>query len=335
MSVTINSQILGQEFSSIASYCYLYEPLRVVISEDDLAAQKFYIDLEVIDTSDNTSVIETLFRYGDFDINPGNSISVDLMKIARQRHDANVYKYSHIDDIVEDSIGWNSVVSKYIYNFKIYSDINQTPISVKKIPIIGGRALKDFVPAVSQLTSITEYAQYGLTDSGRWIGYPYIKYLLKDPTAQDASPNLGKSISITGKTPCGGMLLWKSRLGGWITWGMDIKTESQKHSYENNLEVGMFDSTLEIDGSPFVPVDYTGIETSYSISLKALSLTSDELKIASGINSSPAIYYMEDSSGRLELMRLSSASAPVSTLANGGDFSVSLSSISRTSQKAR
>jgi len=106
-------------------------------------------------------------------------------------------------------------------------------------------------------------------------------------------------------------------------------------NYTGKLDVGMFESTSPVYGNAYVPVDYTGLDMSYSLSLKSLSLSSDELKAVSGIALSPAIYYVSDFSGKLELMRLSSSTAPIGNIANGGDFSVSLKSISNTSQKTR
>ena len=81
-------------------------------------------------------------------------------------------------------------------------------------------------------------------------------------------------------------------------------------------------------------VNYTGIATDYSVTLKALSLTSDELKGVSGIQESPAVYFVYPD-GRMELMRLSAATIPLNSLSNGGDFSVSLKSISKVEQKTR
>lgn len=335
MAVTINTQILGQEASSTPTYCYLYEPLRIVLEEDDLLAQKFYIDLEILDLTDNTVVVEDLFQYGDFDINPGQKLSVDLMKLARQYHDARVYRYSHINEIVEDSKGWNSSVSKYIYNFKIYSDTNMVPQFVKKVPIIGVRAYPDFVPTVPQAQKLTEAEVFGVDLDNRWLSYPFLVSTLGDLSQQDGKPSILKGISTSGRVPCGGMIVWKSRLGGWMVWGMDIKTEKQKGKYQNNLQSGMFEATEEIDGQPYIEADYTEISTSYSITLKSLSLSMAELRAVSHLQASPAVYYMKDNTGSLELMRLSSVSAPISNQANGGDFSVSLNSISTSSQKTR
>lgn len=335
MAITINTQILGQQATTTPTYCYLYEPLRIVLSESDVEAQKFYIDLEIRDLRDNTIVVEDLFRYGDFDINPGKTLSIDLMKIARQHHNAGVYIYSHIDEITESTAGWNSSVSKYIYNFKIYSDINQIPIEIKKIPIIGGRTFQDFRPVVSQSQALTEAQINNVSLDGRWVGYPFLTTILGNPISVDAKPTIVRTTSIKGRVPCGGFLVWKSRFGGWMVWGFEIKTRKKSSSYINSLQSGMFESTAEINGQPYIPVDYTEKTTSYSLTLKTLSLGTAELEAVSGIEDSPAVYYMSGIDGNLELMRLESASVPLSNQANGGDFSVSLSSISTTSQKTR
>lgn len=328
MALTINTQILGQVATSTTSYCYLYEPLGVVISEDNLDARKLFIDLEVIDASNNTSIIETLLQYGEYDINPGQGLSIDLMRIARQHHDANILNFSHINEIVDNVDGWKSVVSKYIYNFKFYTDITLTTSSVKKLPILGGRNFTDFVPTVNQTNPLTEADLFGVNLDDRWLGYPVISNELVVPTILNAAPIINKTTATEGKVPCGGFLIWKSRLGGWMTWGFHIKNNTSSFKYTGNLDSDMFFSTKEIDGNAFIPVDYTGIEMSYTISLKDLSLSSNELLAVNSINSSPAIYYMKDNTGALELMKLASASVPLSSQANGGDFSVTLNSIS-------
>jgi hypothetical protein len=335
MAITINTQITGQVASATPSYCYLYEPLYVGIFESESTALKLYVDLEIQDTNNSANVVETIVRYGNFDLNPGQKFSLDLMKLAQQYHQARLYNYSHIDDIVEDTVGWYSAVSRYRYNFKIYTDVTTTPISIVKIPIIGGRTYTDFEAAVNEQNPLTELDVFGISLSNRWKGYPYITNALADPTIVDAKPSLIKVISTGGKIPCGGQLIWKSKLGGWVTWGFDSKDKRTSHSYEGRIEVGPFEPISIDGGNAFVEADYTGITTRDSISLKAFSLTNAELQAANGITSSPAIYYMKDNSGRLELMRLTSASVPQNSLANGGDFSVSLRSISSSSQRTR
>ena len=464
MSLTITPQVTGQEASSSITYCYLYEPLRIDVDESvSSSGIRVFIDLEVIDSSNTSSVIETLVDYGEFDVNPGKTLSIDLMKIVRQHHDSNLYKFSNIDDIVNS--GWDSIVSKYIYNFKIRSSVSPTPIEIKKLPIIGGRTFQDFKPAVNFTNKISliqngtfEDASVWIRDSSDWqinsgasfinssdlitdrmyqhtVGltsgvslkvrfkvsnfsgtgtlrliYPFIKEITGDgiyevegvggsveriqfdATADDLGDPLIASIdsvslytiqasidddfldeiskqeidmyskwnglqlinidlanltsSSTDKSPtitkvvnsntngdfCGGQVVWKSRLGGWCTWAFQLKRERQDKSYGGGFDVDMFEAT---NGSAYIPVNYTSIETSYSISLKDLSLGSNELRAVQSIEASPAVYYMPNSDGRLELMRLGSSSAPIFNMANGGDFSVTLNSISKNFQKTK
>ena len=65
-------------------------------------------------------------------------------------------------------------------------------------------------------------------------------------------------------------------------WGMDIATRTLNKRYSGNLEVGMLEATS--GGNPYVQADYTKIDSSYSVSLKALSLDSDELEAVAGIS---------------------------------------------------
>lgn len=479
MALTITPEILGQEVTNTISYCYLYEPLRIQIEESDSSAEKITILLEILDTTDTTNIIQTVVDYAVFDLNPGQPLSIDLMKIAQQYHDSNVYNFSSLNDIIYGSTGWQSIVSKYVYNFKIQSDITTTPTEVKKLPIIGGRSFSNFTPKVTHLTHITELDKLteGYTNLyPNWNGYTTLKTSLKDlSTGTDFTPNIEKvdggtqlvfeqdlsnsfrwalsgtltssqidptggtdafklsnsaggtasliSGNILNQTPNGeritfsiwvkgegtlglfvqkdggvgyrnylaestieapsswkkltytflkneddgdvriqifkypdgedlyifepsikltidqkadgGQVFWKSRLGGWLSWGFKLKKESQAKKYEGNIQVGMFESTLSSNGNPYVSVDYTGISTNYSLTLKELRLTSDELEVVQNIIASPAVYYMRDQSEDLELMRLSSANAPLDNKANGGDFTVSLSSISTSMQKTR
>ena len=478
MALTITPEILGQEVTSTISYCYLYEPLRVQIAESDSSAKKITIILELLDTTDTTNVIQTIVDYAVFDLNPGQPLSIDLMKIAQQHHDSNVYNFSSLNDIIYGDGGWQSIVSKYVYIFRIQSDVTTTPTEVKKLPIIGGRSFSNFTPRVTHLNYITELDQLvnGFsTFYPNWNAYTTLKTSLKDlSTGTDFTPIIQKvdggsqlvfdqdlsnatnwtpngaitsgqtsptgeanayklsngsgaasvvsgsilnsdvdgeritfSIWVKGegtfglfvqkeggvgfrnylaevdiqapsswkrltytftkndddgdvkiqifknpdgedlfiyepsikhtvdKKADGGQVVWKSRLGGWLSWGFRLKKESQAKKYEGNIQVGMFESTLASNGNPYTPVDYTGISTNYSLTLKELRLTSDELEVVQNIIASPAVYYMKDQSEGLELMRLSSANAPLDNKASGGDFTVSLSSISTSMQKTR
>ena len=133
---------------------------------------------------------------------------------------------------------------------------------------------------------------------------------------------------------CGGYLIWKSRLGGWVSWAFDIKTESEEGVYGGELQSGYFESTLPIDGSPYVPVNYTNVGISYIKNMKDLSLTTNELDAVRGIVGSMAVYFVKEDE-TLELMRVDSVDVPKSSLSNGGDFTIILRSISNLNLNVR
>ncbi len=337
MAISIETEILGQEASAALSYCYLYEPLRLNVIEDDILAVKLYVDIERISIVDQITVVDTFIKYGEFDINAGVSLSFDAMDLAMQLHDSNIYKMATIDSILNSAE--YSIVSKYIYKFSIYSDKTiGAPTVIRKLPIIGGREFSEFVPQVLYTQTITEFQQFGINEeelSYRWMGYTFIKATLIDVNSVGSLVPLITPIMVPSATVCdGGILIWKSSRGGWMFWGFDLNRKSKSHKYSGNISVGKFKSDQRRGGNPYVEVNYTNIDTSYNIEIKALGLSQDELMAVSGISSSPAVYYTNNKSGRLELMRLTTASVPISNLAEGGDFSVSLENISVNFQKS-
>ena len=344
MALQLNAapQISGQTANNFTSYCYLYEPLKVTITEGTgLVPTKYSIELEIRDTADYSDIIESIPDYAVFDVNAGEGLTVDLMKIARQYHDANIYKFANVNDIA-GADGWKSVVSEYTYNFRITSDASATVFVVSKLPIIGGRPFDEFVATVPEAQDLTEAEIQGINFSNIWTGWPFILQSLADPTDNDARPTMikvlggiGTSQKYTGKQPCGGYLVWKSKYGGWMQWGFDIGTESTSRAYQGNLQVGQFESTSLNNGDPYVQANYTGVQSSKTRTMKALNLTQDELRAVSGISDSPAVYYVKSKTGEMELVRLTSASAPLISTANGGTFSVSIKSISQLKQQTR
>lgn len=193
MALSVNVEISGQEATSTCSYCYLYEPLKVAIFESNTLATTIFIDLELVDTSNSSIIVENLIEYCEFDINSGEILAVDLMQIARQHHDANVFKFSNIGDLIN---GFEAVVSKYKYRFKIYSDVNATPVEVFKLPIIGGRLFKDFAPYVSESQSLTEADLFNVDLENRWCNYGFISTVLASPTAVDSRPLISTNFDI-------------------------------------------------------------------------------------------------------------------------------------------
>ena len=329
MAITISPTISGQTVTSSRSYCYLYEPFRVSINESSLNAEKIYIDVEML--SIETGASQTIYeQYAIYDINPGKPLTVDLMKIAQQIHNSDIYKNYDVEGMLTHARNFQ-IITNEDFRFKVYSDVNTTPINIRKIPIIGGRMFEQYTANVTSNSPVNEFEWLGLDLSeleNRWTGTELLRTVFSPITSGNIQPILTK-INNAGQAPCGGFLIWKSRFGGWMWWGFDFQTRNFNKRYQGSLEVGMFE---EMNNKTYVPVDYVGIETGYSRTLKALALNSDELLAVSGIHASPAIYYQDPVTKKLELMRLSSFSAPISTLANGGDFSVTLASISKTSQ---
>lgn len=341
--------------NNIGNYQYLFEPLELYIEETDITQDKLKIDIKLLNIS--TEVVEkTYTEYAVYDLASEDGISsilnINLMDLIMQIHNMNLYKFSSLDDIITD--GWKASVSEYKYAIKIYTS---EEINFKIIPIIGARRFNQLtfpigIPATNEfdyfgLNTISlgvgdfnddfneDFAnnEFPITEIERkWQGISYIKTTFKDPTLTNCKPIM-EVIDNPGNTPCGGYVIWKSRFGGWMYCGFDIQTESIRHSYSGSIDTGLYEATKMYEGNPYVAVNYTGVSESYSKTLKVLSLSQKELKALSGISSSPAIYYVEEGSNKLELMRLNSMSAPLSSLSDGGDFSISLSSISNSTQK--
>jgi hypothetical protein len=337
MAITINTTITGQQADDSLSYCYLYEPLKIRIVESTIEARKLYIDV-LRYSSITGELFDSYLRYGEFDINPGKGIIIDLMEFAQQLHKSDLYKYSNIQDFNVPSL--QSSLSIYTYDFKVYTDANIDYPNISKLPIIGGRDYSQFNAVVDKNTSLDEFGYYGLNKvelQRRW-GSQYF-YMMSLPDLSLGVPYIPVvTDSPGGVSFCraeGGFLYWKSRFGGWLFWGMDIQRKTYNPSYEGQLSSGMFESTYEEGGNIYVPVDYTSISSTYSLELKALSLSKEELAAVSGIATSPAVYFADLITGRFELMRVGSFSAPFSNLANGGDFTVGLNSISKTSIKTK
>lgn len=332
MAITIESNISGQYVDESVTYCYLYEPFNIVVGEDT-TANKISVNLVLRNT--RTDVVEeTILKYGEFDLAPNVKFPIDLMKMSRQYHNANIYKIGAIDDVLSES-GKDTVLSNYVYEYEFYSNTDQlTFYKVRLLPIIGGRDFVSFTPKVFQSQKLTELVDLNLL--GRYKDMPIFSNQLKVLTSLDKSPNISYSVDMTGENhPCGGILIWKSRLGGWCSWGMDYKSIKFRNRYSGGLSIGMFESTDLINGNPFIEADYTGVEFSKTINLKAFALSKEELKALSNISFSPAVYYTEGDLNKLELMRLTSVDTPINTFINGGDFKVGLSSISTQEFKTR
>lgn len=334
MALTIAPEILGQVISGdYPSYCYLYEPFRISVLEDNILAVKIYVDIEQYNI-ETGELVNSYPRYGEFDINSLNWFNFDLMEMTRQLHESNIYKMSTVQALIDS--GGYSIISKYFYRYLIYTDKTEAKTIIRKTPIIGGRDFQNYNPTVRSFHPITEFQKYGINEeelANRWKGYTFLKATLTTSVAANLRPTVTK-VEVPSDTVCeAGVLIWKSSLGGWMFWGFDLNRKVFSHNYTGQIDAAKFRSDNKQNGSPYVEVNYSAIDTSYTIELKALSLSQNELKAVAGISASPAVYYTNDKSGRLELMRLASVNVPLSNLADGGDFSVTLDSISTNSQK--
>jgi hypothetical protein len=341
MAIIITPEIRGQECNENITYSYLFEPLRINVEESNPSATKLFVEIERYNIVNKTVLVPfedgstSLPRYVDIDLIPGRSVSFDLSEVMQQLHIAGVYKVATIAEI--ETSYEEMICSKYIYLFKVTSDLTTTPTIIKKLPILGGRDFGNFSSTVPTTQVLNEYEYYGIDQNElakKWANYMFYKVQLKDPTSgNNLQPVVSLIPQVGPEFPNGGVLYWKSRFGGWMWWGFDIEERNSSGSYEGSLEVSMFESTKEKEGEPYIPVDYVSVSSNYTVNLKSIGLTQTQLLAVSGIDSSPAIYYAADNSGKLELMRLASSTTPYKNQANGGDFSVSLKSISKTSQK--
>ena len=345
MSLQITPQISGQQANSTLSYSFLQEPLKVHITDSDADVTTIYGDVTRLSTEDG-SVESTNAIYIHRDVASLGSIVIDLSMVMRQMHDYDTYKFSSVSDIAN---GWDSVVSKYIYKFEFCTNKDlTTKVEVLKLPIIGGRSFDTFIPSVNYLTSIRELSNAQLVSGGKIGRYLDPVFTLKQISSvsdNDYRPTSVLTIG-TNADPCEGVVYWKSKLGGWMTLGIELKTENKSHSYNGaRLSVGMFESTsYSGGGNAYVGANYVGTSSGLSLNLKTLSLDKDTLEAISEIAGSPAVYYQRPYNGGLsqipnnesiELMRMTSATAPVRTHIMGGDFSLSLTRISDTEYKIK
>jgi hypothetical protein len=341
MAIIISPEIRGQECNDNITYNYLFEPLRIHVQETNLLAVKLFVEIERYNIVDKTVLVpfedgsNSLPKYVEIDLVPNRPVTFDLAEVMQQLHFAGVYKVATIADI--ETSYEEMIVSKYIYHFKFTTDLTTSPVIVKKLPILGSREFQSFSATVDYNQVLDEFSYYGLDKyeiAKRWSNFMFYDVTLKDPLSGN---NLQPTVSLIPQVgplfPNGGVLYWKSKFGGWMFWGFDIEERNSSLSYEDNLEVGMFESTKPIEGDPYIPVDYISITGDNTVQLKSLSLSNAELQAVSGINQSPVVYYAADNSGKMELMRVTSSSSPFKNLAKGGDFTVSLKSISKNSQK--
>ena len=335
MALTITPQISGQQANGTLSYCFINEPLKVHVTDSLSTVNQIFVDVTQISTHTGTAET-TRVEYIVRDIISLGGIAIDLMKVVKQLHDFDLYHFSTNSHFSTDGFK-DSVLSKYIYKFEFYTNISTTKTTVLKLPILGGRTFQNFVPVVNFTTPIREL-QAGSFDDAYLKNYSNPVFSLRQISSVTNSNYsvITQYDTAQGSESCEGRIIWKSKLGGWMYWGMNLKTSKINGSHSGNIDNGMFESTVfSGGGSVYIPVNYTSVKSSNSITLKCLSLSKEELIAVAEINGSPAVYYQRSPSEKLELMKLTSATAPIKTHINGGDFSVSLSGLFESESRVK
>lgn len=323
MAISIQTELSDHTISSAKSYKYLFEPLRVRITETGSK----WVKITVLRKSPAMDV--TLQTYADYFFSETDATGmavVDLMEIARDFY-GEIYKLGHYADI-----SLNPGVLLFVFQFKITTDLTATATNLSIIPVIGGRSFDQFNGDILHTAPLTEWAYYGITQP-LFKGYPKIEIILIDPVQTYIIPTVNIGLSVTGRDVCGGYLIWKSRFGGWMTYGFDIFSETESMEYNLSVDSNLFEGNT--NRRPYVPVNYAQVENSYNVSLKALSVSKEEAQALKSLNSAPVAFLMRSTTSKLELMRISSASIPINNLANGVDVQVTLSSVSTSKQNVR
>jgi len=339
MALTVTPEILGQEATAEVTYCYIGEPLKVHIVDDDPAVLEIYVNL--IRTHTETGVVEaTREKYVIREVLSLQGVSVDLMEIASQLHNFDVYK---IGEAVDITTNWQSVVSEYIYQFEIFTNTSLNKTVIRKLPIIGSRSFETFTPFVDQNTTPLAFLthdqmeQSSILRPGQIVPFWRLRDITTNITNYTPYCQISTAHENLGST-CnnGGVLYWKSKRGGWEVFGMDLYNDKKAHNYKGRIAVGLFDSTNPTGGGKrYMQSSYTSVDENFSTTVKALSRSVEDLIGLAEISGSPAVYYQKTETSPLEMMRVSSVSAPVSTHIQGGDFSVVLKRISNNSQRVR
>lgn len=324
---TITPKITGQRLDDSWTYAYLYESLYgEVLTHPTSSEYEMKVDLEVYDPLNGTTLLEKIVDYALFDQDSEGKTEIDYMALIRQHTQTQWYKIGHIDDI-----DWTSVISRYIYNCQTRYYVSSGE-AVKTIPIIGGRGFRDFIPAVGGLQSLTEWEVLGVPQP-EFLGYPKISQSLQPGSQGDYRPTVTKVISTTGQDICGGYLIWKSKYGGWCTYGFNLRSDSKTGSYISQLSVDSFLPTES--GGYYMPTDYTGIRSKNTTTLRSIGVSIDHAKAISGLAESPAIYLYDKDAEKMELVRLSALSVPIDNLKSGTNVEVVLSAIDVNEQLVR
>ena len=320
-------------------YIYLYEPYEVDVISNSGLPDILKITVSERALSNKWTTVNTYTDYALYDLIPYKSVRVNIAEIIKSLFDSNAYDIGNLSDLIPTPEGRNTTMTNYTYQI-FFNTNHDSLIGLFFYPLLGARPFKE-LGALNENIPLEESTALGLPIK-EFAYLPNIEINLKPISNTDMTPlttiyynNLGE-----GKKYSGAGLIWKSKYGGWVTWGFDIVSEDFSNSYKGDIKVNPYE--INSEGEFYVEPDYSTVETSSTVSLRALSVTKEYAEVLKGINYSPAIYLVrkgvDDSllaTGALELMRLAGAAIPITSLNDGVDVSINLKSISTVTQNVR
>lgn len=322
MSLTLQSTINtipGVNINNALLLGYLFEPFPVSVFEN--IDDTFVLDI--------VRQGQTNAEYGAFDVfSPTTPVVVDIALITRQLYNHNIFRYGTIDDLVANP----GITIDFTPNYRFEGSSDFT---IRVDFIIGSRSFRDIIP-LSTATPLTTRQIQGLDISQRWRDYPILtSSIITSNGRRVGQVTLDREDTLGCPTMDGGMLIWKSRLGGWNQWAFPLIERTPSVKLENDFEVGLFNFDRSLTGqNPFVELDYASARFDESIRLRSLNLSQQEVLAVSDILQSPVVYWLPEPFGRLEPVR-ARPTLPINNLQGGNNFEVNISLISNGDFKVR
>lgn len=324
--LTITPKINGQQADNSVSYAYLYEKLPILISTDELFPGLLKADLVEVNVATGEVIHSTnQVDYIVLEYNLNNQAEIDVMEVIRQYCQNEWFKIGKLSDIT-----WETIITKSIYRIAFDYGLPTQKI-IYKLPIIGGRNFHEFVPYISSTNKLDEWGIAGQVMPS-FIGYPLWNISLQSGILGNYTPSVSYSIPTSGRSVCGAALVYKSKFGGWCTYGFNIFSETNSSQYLGDIS---FDNFRAVNSHAYLSANYTGIVANSQINLKTVGISKIDADALRGITQSPAIYLMRTPSSPLELVRLNSFSAPVNNLSGGTTVDINLTTIHQLRQDVR
>lgn len=316
MAITITTLLTDESVSTSKKHKYLFEPLEVKLSEPGTTLFK----IDVVLSNIATGALEVSYsNYALLDADENGEAIVDLMSIARDFFDAETYKIGDVSDI--DPL---TIVPGRFIQFNVSNDVSLGFEILRAVPLLGQRTFDQWDGEMSNTKPLTEWELYGITQPD-YIGYPKITTALKSNDSSDMTPAVTITTPTTGRCVKGAYLLWKSRLGGWCSYGFDVITERETGAYIGSLGNELL--RANDSGNPFVRANFTKRTVRKTVELKSSGVAQNEVKVLKGIEASPAVYLMRSESSKLEMFRLGGVSESITNLSGGSNVSITLDSI--------